>query len=435
MKKAISIVLTMIMLMFSVNIIASAELVTDQSTGISNVKFENGYIGFCIDSKLHGAANGDDFTPAESTSSATDNINNQDISMKLKILFTQCFNIIFTEDVNGGYYIEKNMADISLQNAIYHFSDNFWPSGLSKTITDTVKAYEGPDIPDDGYQIQTDDGKTITFHFMVLEPDNNEQQTFFAYKLEVTEDTPHTHNPSENWSSDEKNHWHECDCGEKSDLDEHEASIPDCSNASVCTVCQKELGGVDPENHIGETELRDAKEATEFEDGYTGDTYCLSCDEMIEEGEIIPATHIHDSSEDWSSDEKNHWHECNCGEKSDIGNHTYGDDGICTVCGLPSEDENEGEKDESTEEDNTTDLDSILEGLPEIDVDSVIDTIIGIIVGNNSNGGNSSTESDKDTEIPDTGSDSDVLFVFLSLAMSTVSLGFIINRRRKASEK
>ena len=113
MKKAISIVLTMIMLMFSVNIIASAELVTDQSTGISNVKFENGYIGFCIDSKLHGAANGDDFTPAESTSSATDNINNQDISMKLKILFTQCFNIIFTEDVNGGYYIEKNMADIN----------------------------------------------------------------------------------------------------------------------------------------------------------------------------------------------------------------------------------------------------------------------------------------------------------------------------------
>lgn len=42
--------------------------------------------------------------------------------------------------------------------------------------------------------------------------------------------------------------------------------------------------------HTGATELRDAKEATRDEDGYTGDTYCSICGKLIQKGEIIPAT-------------------------------------------------------------------------------------------------------------------------------------------------
>ena len=38
------------------------------------------------------------------------------------------------------------------------------------------------------------------------------------------------------------------------------------------------------------TEVRNAAEATCTEDGYTGDTYCLSCGEKVAEGETIPAT-------------------------------------------------------------------------------------------------------------------------------------------------
>ena len=38
------------------------------------------------------------------------------------------------------------------------------------------------------------------------------------------------------------------------------------------------------------TEIRDAKDATCTEDGYTGDTWCLDCDEIIAKGEVIPAT-------------------------------------------------------------------------------------------------------------------------------------------------
>ena len=53
----------------------------------------------------------------------------------------------------------------------------------------------------------------------------------------------------------------------------------------------------DPTNHVnpetGEaagTYIKNAKEATCTEDGYTGDTYCEGCDALIQEGEAIPAT-------------------------------------------------------------------------------------------------------------------------------------------------
>lgn len=41
------------------------------------------------------------------------------------------------------------------------------------------------------------------------------------------------------------------------------------------------------DNHIGGTEIRNAKVATEEEEGYTGDTYCLGCYQKIADGEVI----------------------------------------------------------------------------------------------------------------------------------------------------
>lgn len=43
-------------------------------------------------------------------------------------------------------------------------------------------------------------------------------------------------------------------------------------------------------SHDGETGIRDAKDATETEDGYTGDVYCKDCGEKLESGVVIPAT-------------------------------------------------------------------------------------------------------------------------------------------------
>ena len=41
--------------------------------------------------------------------------------------------------------------------------------------------------------------------------------------------------------------------------------------------------------------------------------------------------HTHSYSTTWSSNATQHWHECSCGEKTDVANHTFSGD-ICTVC-------------------------------------------------------------------------------------------------------
>ena len=55
------------------------------------------------------------------------------------------------------------------------------------------------------------------------------------------------------------------------------------------------------------------------------DSSCDICEEMRE------ANHTFGS--EYKSDNKNHWHECECGEKSDVNSHTDNDnDKICDEC-------------------------------------------------------------------------------------------------------
>lgn len=46
---------------------------------------------------------------------------------------------------------------------------------------------------------------------------------------------------------------------------------------------------LNPTNHVGGTEVKNKKDATCTENGYTGDTYCKSCGEVITAGSVIPA--------------------------------------------------------------------------------------------------------------------------------------------------
>ena len=49
-------------------------------------------------------------------------------------------------------------------------------------------------------------------------------------------------------------------------------------------------GSIIPATGHQHTEIRNAKDATCTEDGYTGDTYCTDCNEKIADGTVIPAT-------------------------------------------------------------------------------------------------------------------------------------------------
>lgn len=98
-----------------------------------------------------------------------------------------------------------------------------------------------------------------------------------------------------------------------------------------------------PTNHAGGTEQVNVKPSSHVnqEDGYTGDTKCLGCGEIIAKGETIPwGTHVWS---DWKHDADKHWKECTvkgCTEKNKEAAHQPLDgtpncvsSATCQVCG------------------------------------------------------------------------------------------------------
>ena len=46
-----------------------------------------------------------------------------------------------------------------------------------------------------------------------------------------------------------------------------------------------------------------------------------------------PPAHTHDYGTTWESDANNHWNECSCGDKANVGTHADSDNnGKCDVC-------------------------------------------------------------------------------------------------------
>lgn len=71
-------------------------------------------------------------------------------------------------------------------------------------------------------------------------------------------------------------------------LGSHSGGSATCNKKAVCSICGEEYGALNPNKHSGKTELRNKKDATTTETGYTGDTYCLGCNTEIKHGKVIP---------------------------------------------------------------------------------------------------------------------------------------------------
>ena len=95
------------------------------------------------------------------------------------------------------------------------------------------------------------------------------------------------------WQKDETQHWKECSCGERLNV----------------------------ANHIY-GDWRETKPATETEAG-SRERDCTVCDYV--QTETIPMLEHEHSYGDWQKDETQHWKECRCGEKTEVGNHTFDD--------------------------------------------------------------------------------------------------------------
>ena len=101
----------------------------------------------------------------------------------------------------------------------------------------------------------------------------------------------HAHQYSDQWSSDAAGHWHECQCGEKSDQSAHQFQWVIDRDATATTPGEKHQE-------------------------------CTTCGYQTAPV-TIPVEHIHKYSDKWSSDAANHWHECECGDKSAQGAHQF----------------------------------------------------------------------------------------------------------------
>ena len=102
---------------------------------------------------------------------------------------------------------------------------------------------------------------------------------------------PHEHSYTQ--KHDAAQHWQECSCGERLNV----------------------------ANHIY-GDWRETKPATETEAG-SRERDCTVCDYV--QTETIPMLEHEHSYGDWQKDETQHWKECRCGEKTEVGNHTFGD--------------------------------------------------------------------------------------------------------------
>lgn len=68
----------------------------------------------------------------------------------------------------------------------------------------------------------------------------------------------------------------------------HTGGAATCTGQAICDICHLPYGTVNPAQH-GQTELRGAKAATCTEKGYTGDTYCTACGQIVSKGQELAA--------------------------------------------------------------------------------------------------------------------------------------------------
>ncbi len=129
---------------------------------------------------------------------------------------------------------------------------------------------------------------------------------------------------------------------------------PDCTtdghydSVIYCSVCNIELSrennAIDALGH--DLVHHDAKAPDCTNIGWNAYDTCSRCDYTTYE-EVAELGHSY--SLDWSSNSELHWHECICGNKTDMSEHIYNDNGIC-VCG----DERVVETEPETTEPETT---------------------------------------------------------------------------------
>lgn len=150
--------------------------------------------------------------------------------------------------------------------------------------------------------------------------------------------------------SDENNHWNECVCGDKADVEAHRGGSASCTEKAECEVCGTEYGGTgahvyntlkyDADSHWYECDCGAKNEESDVaHSGGTATCTTIATCEVCEQP--YGDTSAHDYNE-LKYDDDSHWYECICGaknEESDVmhsgGSASCTEVADCGVCGQP----------------------------------------------------------------------------------------------------
>ena len=226
-----------------------------------------------------------------------------------------------------------------------HLSGDKTMVGIGDKLEYTLTAEEGFELPDTIVIVM--DGKTLGEGEYTYSKETGTiviEQVTGNICISAEASSSHEHSWSNEWSKNETHHWHACSgCDEKNDVAPHTPGAAATEiDPQICTVCgyiiapatghihhtttlvpaveatcvdkghrayytcsgcsklfadenaTEELTEADvtpktdPTNHVGGTEVLNAKDATYTEEGYTGDTCCKSCHAVISYGHVIP---------------------------------------------------------------------------------------------------------------------------------------------------
>ncbi len=154
----------------------------------------------------------------------------------------------------------------------------------------------------------------------------------------------HTHDYNTGWSSDDSAHWHECACGDKTDLAAHgfvwvtdkEATEDEAGiRHEACTVCgmtRSENTSIPTLAHTHAMQTIPATESTCTTAGNNAYYLCTKCGRYYADPNGVNATTpneqsrplaAHEYDPEWKHSLNAHWKECACGDRGEMAGHTH----------------------------------------------------------------------------------------------------------------
>ena len=166
----------------------------------------------------------------------------------------------------------------------------------------------------------------------------------------------HLHSYSLSWKTNNSQHWHQCSCGDKTDIENHvPSSNGSCMQRSTCTVCGVKYGSLFSHNYNQKItdsahKRSDATCAAKATYYYTCSCGAVSTDSYYEDGKTLPHSFTemkvekkYIASPGTCVSGADYYYSCTCGaigeetfETDEKGNHDFVN-GACKYCGEPGE--------------------------------------------------------------------------------------------------